>query len=659
MEIESIPMWEQYLAKRGILGAAKQFGWQPNGAGWKYPLYNDAGTATDVHRWKAFDSAANPKYLWPDGKPDWAKYYILPGMQEAISKAAGRAIIASGEPDVLAFRSAGAVNVLCWFGEKAIPATLAEDLKAYGVTKVECYPDLDNAGLIWAQGIVDKLYNTGISVEVSKLPGADGSKLDINKLWINCGFDSDKFWLTLADVDTLHIEPTPDKPLPLLNQKFDELPSGFYDAIEHKLGVTEYKSDGWSKPIRCPMRDHEHDQHAPAAAWHKDKHILSCLKGCGTELLAKDVGEKLGLHWRDYIPQPIPPKVQVVNAPKQAPTGKPKQVYSWNEATEAVINELLGKSAATPEPLPIRWQNLKRFGGLAEMVPAGKMLAIVGDSGDGKTSFIECLIDYWRQNGYSGVLWGPEWSYSEYVYRAIQRYGGPSLMQIISHKKWEMEAQRKIPEDKRHGKRLDTTQIELAIQKANEINKWAGKLYFIQKAGITIEQTVGAASEIISECASRGERIAFGAFDYAQLFETQAASESERTKRALNQVKALIVDRQMVGIVGSQVTKSDGRAAAGGGKNAQHSMQNARSDVFNLMITISREVDHEGNKADTATVLVSKNSLGKNGPTKLHIKGDRLTWHDVELKSFNPPAPPSKSPVQHWSQKSEPQEIPF
>lgn len=653
MEKDSIPMWEQLLAKRGILGAAKQFGWKPDGSGWKYPLYDDSGNVTTTHRWKAFDSTAKFKYIWSDGKPEWVKYYILPGAKQAIADAMGKVIIASGEPDVLAFRAAGAVNVMCWFGELAMPATLASDLKAMGVSKVECYPDLDNAGLSWATKIVTALKDTGIIVEVNKLPGADGSALDINKLWINCGFDSDKFWLTLADVAQMHIEPlSTEKPLPLLNQKFDELPQGFYDAIEHKLGIHEYKSDGWSKPIACPMKKHEHDDTNPAAAWHRDKHILSCLKGCGTDILAVQVGEALDLHWRSFISTPEPPKVQIVNAPKQAPTGKPKQIYTWAEATESVINELLGKAAATPEPLPMRWHNLKKFGGLAEMIPVGKMLAVVGDSGDGKTSWIECLIDYWRQNGYSGVMWGPEWSYAEYVYRAIQRYGGPTLMQVIQHKKWEMEAQRRIPENKRHGKRLTEHEIQLAIQKANEINKWVGKLYFIQKAGITIEQTVGAANEVISECAARGERIAFAAFDYAQLFETAATSDSDRTKRALNQVKALTVDKQLVTIVGSQITKQDGRAAAGGAKNNQHAMQNARSDVFNLMITISREVNAQGEKMDRANVRVSKNSLGKNGDTKLHLNGERLTWHDIDFHPLNEP------PKQTF-REPELQELPF
>src|SRR6266478_4741853 len=115
--MDALPHWQQILSNRGILGAAQSVEWCPEGAGWAYPVWDVDGTPlSDVGRLKAFDSSARPKYRWL-GEGERPHYWLLPGTREAITAAYGCVILASGEPDVLTYRSAGAKNVLCWFGE--------------------------------------------------------------------------------------------------------------------------------------------------------------------------------------------------------------------------------------------------------------------------------------------------------------------------------------------------------------------------------------------------------------------------------------------------------------------------------------------------------------------------------------------------------------
>jgi archaellum biogenesis ATPase FlaH len=217
------------LSDRGILRAAEQAGWRPDGDGWLYPLYDQHGkpfrlpNGAPVRRWKNFNSQASPKYLWKPGNlgEQRPKYYLLPGVRQAISNASGLVYLGSGEPDVLAFRAAGIENVLCWFGEENVPATLASDLAALGVREAVYYPDLDQTGRSSAQKVAQALAGSGIGFEAYILPQELGDKGDINRLWQHCKFDASEVRTTLAGLPALPLESVKLEPHSTLRAKPD------------------------------------------------------------------------------------------------------------------------------------------------------------------------------------------------------------------------------------------------------------------------------------------------------------------------------------------------------------------------------------------------------------------------------------------------------
>lgn len=638
-----VPQWKKLLINRGLLSAATQANWQPNGSGWKYPVYDlDEKRIENVYRWKAFDSSNKPKYLWePKESTNRPSYYILPGTRAAIDKSNGIVIVASGEPDVLAFRAAGAENVLCWYGEGMIPVSLVTDLKTLGVSRVECYPDLDDTGKKWAVSIAQKLNESGIVFVAYALPGAAGSKTDINRIWINCGFDQDKFWTVLSLTDSMSIVlPPPQLPLPTKTEtktEYDDLPEGFYNAIERGLGVKEYKEDGWSKPIKCPLKYHEHDENHPAASWHKEKRILSCLK-CDTKTLAIGVGEALGLRWIDFIPaEPTKTAEATITTEPRAEgakvAGQPSITFGYKEASALIMDELDGNlKGGIHEPLPMPFTAIRALGGLAASLAPGKIIAIAGDSGDGKSSLLETLWEYWMSKGFHGIVWGPEWTKEEYVYRSIQRQEGPSVMDIIGHRAWHAGKLRGEPEGKRYGKPLTQAQIDKAKAIIKRINEeWPGKIAYVDKMGISATQLIKCMSDFVAKEKQENRRISFAVLDYIQLLRTSSGGKSnESLDQALADFKAFCVDKQLVGLVATQVTKADGRAQANGAVSTQHVMQNVRSDYFNLILTINRPVDDFGQRSETASVRIAKNSLGQNGEVKLIINGPRLLWQNAK-----------------------------
>lgn len=634
--------WEQMLSHRGILGAAGLAGWEPNGTGWRYPVYDRDGQhiavddETHVWRWKAFDSAAKPKYAWiPSGlgekKPT---YYLLPGTLQAIAEAHGMVILASGEPDVLAFKSAGTDNVLCWFGEGATPANLAIDLMNMNVRAIECYPDLDPTGVNWATNIVTALAGSGIECRVYRLPGADDSKMDINRLWQDCGFDRDKFWQALIACPPLSVTPRP-KPQAVartasLTSDYDDMPDDYYRAIEQALEITKYKADGWSEPVKCPL----HTDTNPSAGWHKDMKILHCFVCHGEKehALSKDVAEKLGIDYRQFLPTPAPKKVEQA-PPREKAAGQPQILMSWQQAGDSFLAQLDG-NVPIFEPLLCPFRNIARMGGFAKRMPPGKIMGIIGDSGMGKTSLIETYIDFHRIRGFNGVIWGPEWTYDQYFQRAIQRAGGPSFERIEDHKAWMAEDKRGVPEQARTGSRFSPYELDQVRQRTAVLQKAPGSLYFVEKAGLDITGVVKNMNDAAAQYIADGKRLAFAVLDYAQLVNAYGDSETSRLNTVLNAFKAMCIDRNIVGIVGSQMTKSDGRAAAGGSKGNQHSMVNARSDYFNLVLAITRPVDESGVAAQNANCRIVKNNLGRLGDVPLFLNAERLSWHDAETANI-------------------------
>ncbi len=625
----TLPTWQKLLLDRGILERARLHQWEPQGAGWLYPVHQDADGRI-YHRWKAFDSSAVPKYSWPDGKPTDCKYYTASGLIRAVEDT-NTLYIASGEPDLLTLESAGLFNALCWFGEQNIPPTLIQDFHELQAETIHLYPDLDETGDRAAQKLYELLSGSDIELVEHRLPDTLGHKGDLNRLWIACHFDADAF------TDALLVCPEVQRHVEPIRPAYDELPDAYYAAIEQACHVTGYKADGWSKPFPCPLSHpaHEHDQDRPAAAWHREKHIFNCFKCGDGDMLAIPFGARLGLDWHDYIP----PRQTVLTVPSAdlltPPDGKvkPRVIYSWTEATDTVLQEIDGEvSDALHEPLPMPFHNVRQMGGLAASILPRKMIAVVGDSGDGKTSFIETLIDYWRKRGFAGAIWGPEWSKEEYVYRAIQRQGGPSFMEMVDHKAWHAARKRGVPEPKRPGAPLSDGARGAARPIAETMKAWPGNLYFVEKLGVSVSELTLCFDEIIKGCQVAGERLAFLACDYAQLFQAQGERTNERLDRALAQMKGFIADRDLVAVIGTQVTKSEGAFAAHGEHSlSQHAMQNIRGDYFNLILSINREVDAQGVKSPNATIYVAKNSLGRNGPCDLTLDEKRLRWCDLEI----------------------------
>lgn len=648
----------QKLERRGILDAAIAAGWHEyrwiDTMGWAYPLYQangdkwilpkEAGVAAGrpAQRWKAFDSAHNPKFAWGYSEqssnkepkdlrqPVGCAYYWLPGgdIKDAVAAHDGNIIVACGEPDTLTFATAGYRNVTSFFGEGIIPHNIVEVFQKLGVRSVTYYPDNDNTGWDDAQKLIETFEGTGIVVTVLALMDeVAGHEInDVNDLWIASEFDTEAFNGMLKMCAPLNevLKAVGAQPDDISNeQAWQE----YHEAIEQKLGAQWKRGRGWSNYMPCIFANHDNDDRSPKATYHKEKHTYRCFK-CAETWKGDQVADRLGIERPKY------PQQQALTAHKNGstPASPPPTIpiYSSDDSLARYKERLLGVN--TVEHLPFPFTALHKYGGFCRVIPLGKVIGILGLSGGGKTSFIETLTDAWRRIGFNVMWWGPEWTWEEMADRAIQRYGGLSIIEMMLHELWMNEEQRGIPIENRLGEKQPQTKVDKSNEIADAIMSWQGKAFYLDKMDVTLPQLLEAAQTKIDELARDNRKPKIAVFDYIQLAEISGArSDGERIPRAVSHIKAFCTDNRLVGVVGTQTRKDDSEEAREDGKLlTAEAAQYFRDDKTNLFLTLNPEFDEEGNMTGEGWINIVKNSGGKKG--KLQAKPDPryLRWNDTK-----------------------------
>lgn len=670
------------LAARGIDGAASEAQWEEypvtrndvEHSGWRYPLFNAKGQPYRVkdkaaYRWKNADSNATggEKYLWLPGKPDGIRYYLLPDTLAAIRKHGGIVYIASGEPDVLAYRSAGIKNVICWFGERSIPDTLADDLAKMGVWLATYCPDRDTTGMKSAAAVQELLSESEIKLELRALPGEMGSKNDINWLWMDCGFREPEFHLRLGDLDAidpsdLYLYSLDDAPnesksntttQPRLTES-DELPPRFIEAIvrhvEAQPGFRFWRKNGWSNNVHCPM--HQGDDR-PSAGFNRQSMSFKCFT-CG-EKSAKEYGAEFGIHLREYYDN-APGDHKASNGSK-APSLKvetalssasnppmielPPLYISSREVAQQLIDELEGRRLPDTEPMAFPYTALHKFGGFAELMWPGKLVFISGVSGGGKTSFGECCYRKSVMEGDCGVWYGPEWHPVEMGLRELQRSGGLDMIHMSKLRAWKFDEARGVPPDLRRGIHTPETQRQQSVQKMRDMLNWAGEMFYMRpdERLSSVQAVMEAIEMIVTVERAAGKNVRMLFFDYLQRAPKSGQRGWDWGEVVVGAIKTLCERLNLFGFVFIQPTKSASRSTRDGDSLNESSGQGVSDQQANLYLTLTPGFNKAtGKREPYVKVNIVKNSMGApEGMTYLQTAMDRLTILDKEanVKTIN------------------------
>jgi superfamily II DNA or RNA helicase len=302
------PNFDQKLANRGFIQSPELFNIQRDRAGWQYPIIDEihGGQAT---RFKAYKSTASKKYWWGEsGKPDNVVYYHAPGIAENIKSANEVVFIAAGEPDLWTYNEAGIPNVITWFGENSVPATIAKDFQSLGVSHVIYAPDLDATGKQSAAKVRDALSGTGIHFECKQLPETLGKKADTNDLWLALNQDSKAFRDAIENAPELDLPlPKPKQPLTVSSFGNDETPRELIQDIYHGISARDgFTGRKWHGSLQHKCL--HHDDNEASAYFNPETGISKCFacdstRGNSDAYSPVENAEALGIDWKRYYPK--------------------------------------------------------------------------------------------------------------------------------------------------------------------------------------------------------------------------------------------------------------------------------------------------------------------------------------------------------------------
>lgn len=319
------------------------------------------------------------------------------------------------------------------------------------------------------------------------------------------------------------------------------------------------------------------------------------------------------------------------DAPPAAPPPAPIAQANWHTSAESMrrYRERLTTARADGKlPLPFPFRALHEFGGFCRVLAPGVMVGIVGMSGGMKTSFVETITDSWRQMDPNDVLWyGPEWSWEKMGDRAVQRYGGANMTDVMLHELYLQEQARGLMV--RDGKQLPKGVYEDSMRVSHEIEDWAGMNHYVEQMDVDIDDLLLGSAQRLTDAKAMGRNIRIAVWDYVQLMDMRSArSEQDRINTILGRLKAFCVENGLIGIVASQVTKT----ASSDTKENQKLLtseagQFFRGDKFNLILTLNPIYDNKL-LTDKGYINVDKNSIGRTGAVEVGIKPSHFKWLD-------------------------------
>jgi replicative DNA helicase len=561
--------------------------------GWKIPVWDESGNII-CYRWKNAhrDAPKGTKARWHPKKPDTEGdiYYLLPDTLDAIKETDGLLFIASGEPDLMTFRQAGANCSTCWFGETAIPDSLITDLTRWGVERVYVYPDADDAGLTMAGKLVAMFRDSAITLNLMKLP--DGIH-DINDLWVSLQGDNDKFWATIKALSPLEvgIEYIPQKHLA---RQYTAKQTGgswfqeWYGQIRASIDSLPVKREGRLDRFRCISPTHE-DKHPSARISYDENPDLGIyVCSCGSHRW-DEVGTWLGLGTYDQFVEgkkaqrrerqqarPMRPSQHQKSRSNDSERGNVTPTALGGDDDKSVrhdvfettndhlttepfvqsslldygvlderipINSLLRSSDDAIELLQRRIKGkyishdarafpLRAFhhlGGVAQVCKTGHMIGVMGLSGFGKTSLLDLMVDNLMQTEQDVLVISPEITWYEQADRMSGRWGGATATDVMLHDLAQSEfTNPDISYSGLLGKHLDDDTIKRTLDVTSHIrDNWKGKAYYIDLYGADFRYIMAVADKAIRVLKSQGRKIRWVVLDYVQLFDSQRVRHDE------------------------------------------------------------------------------------------------------------------------------------
>jgi len=282
-------------------------------------------------------------------------------------------------------------------------------------------------------------------------------------------------------------------------------------------------------------------------------------------------------------------------------------------------DRLHGKTPTKERGFAFPIETMHKFGGFMETCLTGKLTAIIGGSGDGKTQFLETCIDMLNAKGVNGLFYGIEWSKEEMEMRRIQRWSGRgeklhiTYSMLQKHSMYLGDKDDGIPDMYNSGTRLTDEQLGEYDRITAMLNKWRGHIEY-HEGNQSLEATLDDMRVAIERSRNDGLLIRFIVFDYAQLLKAKSWDNStNRYEFAVELVKDFAIEQNVHVFMTSQVNKGASADSKQGTTLSADSANFIRKDKFNLVLILDRQYykkDGEYIETNAYYLTVGKASMG-------------------------------------------------
>lgn len=629
------PTLADLLKNRGILTIARRAGWQQDkldgDPGWRYPVYHEDGTRYDVVRFKWAENGRDPKYKWDPPGQDRPAYYLLPGTLHEIQAAGGVVYLATGEVDNLTINAAGRGNVVNWFGENAVPKTLVEDLKRWGVKQAFYFFDLDDAGEQAAAKVEKALHNSGINLQVKRLPGQKPVGYDLNALWQECAFDPGVFWAIADSAEVVQFYTPPAPPVPLPGPPANADPAE-REEVEQRVWaeIARTLEKRGSKPhyYDCPL------EHGPDGKDFIFDPSTGKVGGCQ----GKHAGHFNG-RWRDLADHlnvdvtAIARQVHEDHQPVQTPVPARKErvgIVHSKTALREVAQYANGLALPDVEPIIAPYKPLRLFGGFSHIWETTKAALVIADTGFGKTAFCETLADFLNVAGIDVFMRGQEWTPHDYQKRKIAGWGGPVYEAQVLNQLWHVEHQRGVRN--KTGVRFTPDEQALYNRVVDKLAQFKGEVHHLVSGSATISHILEEASRELYDLRKAGRRVLVAMWDYAQKELTGKKGWSE-LELLTNEIAMWGVDEGIFNIIVSQVKKNAGDKVRRYGMMLDgNDAQMLTTNQAQVAWTLNPVFNSYGERVEEAWICCVKNSNAPF-PARIRVKTalNRHRWTNTVL----------------------------
>jgi replicative DNA helicase len=252
--------------------------------------------------------------------------------------------------------------------------------------------------------------------------------------------------------------------------------------------------------------------------------------------------------------------------------------------------------------LKLPWAVFHRY---AKGIPAGSLIALLGNPGAGKTAFLECLSELWAKQGKTGIFFHNENSTQYMLDRRTVRWAN------------------NITYDKLADGTLDEDEWQEVFKAWQSISSWAGKLYMVDSIGWSMSKVTATIRRMVWK-----EKIDFVVLDYLNKVKyddrTLGLNTAQMRGQDVEDFKVVTQTYGLVGVIAGQFDKQSKRSSKRYISDSRDTGE--LEDKAQLGLILDREDDDNYTMAELVNIRIAKCNFGKTGTVQMRMIGNRYLY---------------------------------